>query len=41
MEAGGVADREELLWIRAGSAIATELFWDGQLDGEPAAEVWP
>src|SRR5712691_675340 len=36
VEAGGVPDREKLLWIGAGSALAAELFWDGQLDGEPA-----
>src|SRR5712691_2620591 len=36
VEAGGVPGREKLLWIGAGSALAADLFWDGQLDGEPA-----
>src|SRR5437879_12205458 len=36
VEAGGGPDRETLFWIGAGSALAAELFWDGQLDGEPA-----
>jgi hypothetical protein len=36
VEAGGVPDREKLLWIGAGSALAAQLFWDGQLDVEPA-----
>src|SRR5436853_1886967 len=36
VEAGGVPDREKLLWIGAGSALAAQFFWDGQLDGEPA-----
>ena len=28
VEAGGVPDREKLLWVGAGSALTAELFWD-------------
>src|SRR6266404_2580360 len=36
VKAGGVPDREKLLWIGAESTLAAQFFWDGQLDGEPA-----
>src|SRR6266568_9644393 len=36
LKAGGVADCEQLLGIGTGTARATHLDWDGQIDVQPA-----
>src|SRR6266516_189715 len=36
LKAGGVADSEQLLGVGTGTARATHLDWDGQIDVQPA-----